>query len=111
MESAPADVPSSPPAQTIALPPPAIAAKPLLLRRSLSWTSLLCLVYVTVCSGPFGLEELVTSVGPGMTFILLLITPIFWGIPLLFMSAELSSTTGTRTFSIVRAWNNLTIII
>jgi len=91
MESSPSDLPSSPPAQTIALPPPAITGKPLLLRRSLSWTSLLCLVYVTVCSGPFGLEELVTSVGPGMTFILLLITPIFWGIPLLFMSAELSS--------------------
>jgi amino acid transporter len=48
-------------------------------------------VYVTVCAGPFGLEELVATAGPGMTFILLLIMPIFWGLPLLFMSAELSS--------------------
>jgi amino acid transporter len=61
------------------------------LKRSLGWKSLLCVVYVTVCAGPFGLEELVTTAGPGMTFVLLLITPILWGLPLLFMSAELSS--------------------
>ncbi len=49
------------------------------------------MVYVTVCAGPFGLEEMVPAVGPGMTFIFLILTPIFWGLPLLFMSAELSS--------------------
>ncbi len=74
----------------IALPAPAIPI-PISLKRSLGWKSLLCVVYVTVCSGPFGLEEFVTTVGPGMTFILLLVTPILWGLPLLFMSAELSS--------------------
>ncbi|MDZ7266517.1 MAG: APC family permease [candidate division KSB1 bacterium] len=52
--------------------------------------SLLCLVYVTVCAGPFGLEEFVRSVGPELAFALLLLTPIFWGLPLLFMSAELA---------------------
>ena len=61
------------------------------LKRALGWKSLLCVVYVTICSGPFGLEEMVTAVGPGMTFLLLLLIPIFWGLPLLFMSAELSS--------------------
>jgi amino acid transporter len=84
------NLPPSHRTETIALTPPAIRAHPAL-KRSLGWGSLLCVVYVTVCSGPFGLEELVTTVGPGMTFVLLLITPIFWGIPLLFMSAELSS--------------------
>jgi len=69
---------------------PAIPA-PGSLKRSLGWKSLLCVVYVTICSGPFGLEEFVTTVGPGMAFILLLIIPILWGLPLLFMSAELSS--------------------
>jgi len=91
MEKAPApDLSNLPKASAVALQAPVIAGQPLI-RRSLGWSSLLCLVYVTVCAGPFGLEELVASVGPGMTFILLLITPVFWGMPLLFMSAELSS--------------------
>jgi len=77
-------------ATAIALPSPAIPS-PASLKRSLGWKSLLCVVYVTVCSGPFGLEEFVTAVGPGLAFILLLIIPILWGLPLLFMSAELSS--------------------
>ncbi len=51
---------------------------------------LLCLVYVTVCAGPFGLEEFVRHVGPGPALALLLLTPLFWGMPLLFMSAELA---------------------
>jgi amino acid transporter len=34
---------------------------------------------------------MVTAVGPGMTFLLLALIPIFGGLPLLFMSAELSS--------------------
>ena len=75
---------------TLALPAPALPHA-LSLKRSLGWKSLLCVVYVTICSGPFGLEEMVTTVGPGMTFLLLLAIPIFWGLPLLFMSAELSS--------------------
>lgn len=87
-------VPSDPPARSqsgaIAVPLPIIHA-PALLKRSLGWSRLLCLVYVTVCAGPFGLEEMVPAVGPGMTFLLLLLTPVFWGLPLLFMSAELSS--------------------
>ncbi|MGH7493855.1 MAG: APC family permease [bacterium] len=74
----------------IALPIP-LLPPPALLKHSLRWSSLLCMVYVTVCAGPFGLEEMVPAVGPGMTFILLLLTPVFWGLPLLFMSAELSS--------------------
>jgi amino acid transporter len=72
------------------VPLPLLAARPLL-KRALGRASLLCLVYVTVCSGPFGLEELVAASGPGMTFLLLVITPVFWGVPLLFMAAELSS--------------------
>ena len=74
----------------IALPLP-LAGSPPLLKRSLAWSSLVCMVYATVCAGPFGLEEMVPAVGPGMTFVFLVLTPIFWGLPLLFMSAELSS--------------------
>ncbi len=77
-------------AREMALPAPLLGAQPRF-KRALGRASLLCLVYVTVCSGPFGLEELVALSGPGMTFLLLCLTPIFWGLPLLFMSAELSS--------------------
>jgi len=90
MSSKAADLIPHSTANTAALPLPLLSARPLL-KRSLGRMSLLCLVYVTVCSGPFGLEELVTASGPGMTFLLLLITPLLWGLPLLFMSAELSS--------------------
>jgi len=87
MNFEPPPISPRPASTTISITPPVPAA----LKRSLGWKSLLCVVYVTVCSGPFGLEEMVTAVGPGMTFLLLLLIPIFWGLPLLFMSAELSS--------------------
>jgi len=87
MNFEPPPVSPRPASTTISITPPV----PVALKRSLGWKSLLCVVYVTVCSGPFGLEEMVTAVGPGMTFLLLLLIPIFWGLPLLFMSAELSS--------------------
>lgn len=77
-------------AGTIALPLPGLAGQALR-KHALRWSSLLCLVYVNVCAGPFGLEELVPTVGPGMTFVFLALTPLLWGLPLLFMSAELSS--------------------
>jgi len=41
--------------------------------------------------GPFGLEDMVTTSGPGMTLIYLLVLPIFWCIPVSLVSAELTS--------------------
>lgn len=77
----------STPAQTDAgLQPVELAVRAQPVRR----LGLFCLVYVTVCAGPFGLEEFVRSVGPGLALTLLLLTPLFWGLPLLFMSAELA---------------------
>jgi amino acid transporter len=40
--------------------------------------------------GPFGLEDMVTTSGPGMTLIYLLVLPIFWCIPVSLVSAELT---------------------
>ncbi len=90
MPCSPANATPRSQAGAITLPLPIIGSPPLR-KRSLGWSSLLCMVYVTVCAGPFGLEELVPAVGPGMTFFFLIFTPIFWGLPLLFMSAELAS--------------------
>jgi amino acid transporter len=41
--------------------------------------------------GPFGLEDMVTTSGPGITLIYLLVVPFFWCIPVSLVSAELTS--------------------
>ena len=41
--------------------------------------------------GPFGLEDMVTTSGPGMTLLYLLILPFFWCIPVSLVSAELTT--------------------
>jgi hypothetical protein len=46
--------------------------------------SLFYLVFVMfsyTTGGPFGLEDMVTTSGPGMTLIYLLVLPFFWCIP------------------------------
>ena len=37
--------------------------------------------------GPFGLEDMVTTSGPGMTLLYLLLLPFFWCIPVSLVSA------------------------
>lgn len=41
--------------------------------------------------GPFGLEDMVSTSGPGMTLIYLLVLPFFWCVPVSLVSAELTS--------------------
>src|SRR2546423_15529744 len=41
--------------------------------------------------GPFGLEDMVTTSGPGITLLYLLLLPIFWCIPVSLVSAELTT--------------------
>ena len=41
--------------------------------------------------GPFGLEDMVTTSGPGITLLFLLIIPFFWCIPVSLVSAELTT--------------------
>jgi amino acid transporter len=41
--------------------------------------------------GPFGLEDMVTTSGPGLTLIFLLVLPFFWCIPVSLVSAELTT--------------------
>jgi amino acid transporter len=41
--------------------------------------------------GPFGLETMVTTSGPGMTLLFLLFIPFFWCIPVSLVSAELTT--------------------
>jgi amino acid transporter len=41
--------------------------------------------------GPFGLEAMVTTSGPGMSLLYLLLVPLFWCIPVSLVSAELTT--------------------
>lgn len=41
--------------------------------------------------GPFGLEDMVTTSGPGITLLYLLLLPVFWCIPVSLVSAELTT--------------------
>ena len=41
--------------------------------------------------GPFGQEDMVTTSGPGITLLYILILPLFWSIPVSLVSAELTT--------------------
>jgi amino acid transporter len=61
---------------------------------ALQKASLFYLVFVMfsyTTGGPFGLEDMVTTSGPGMTLIYLLVLPFFWCIPVSLVSAELTT--------------------
>jgi amino acid transporter len=49
-------------------------------------------VMFSYCTGgPFGLEDMVTTSGPGLTLVYLLLIPFFWSIPVSLVSAELTT--------------------
>jgi amino acid transporter len=49
-------------------------------------------VMFSYCTGgPFGLEDMVTTSGPGLALLYLLIIPLFWCIPVSLVSAELTT--------------------
>ena len=56
--------------------------------------SLFYLVFVMfsyTTGGPFGIEDMVTTAGPGMTLLYMLLLPFFWCIPVSLVSAELTA--------------------
>jgi len=61
---------------------------------SLRKASLFYLVFVMfsyTTGGPFGLEDMVTTSGPGMALVYILVLPFFWSIPVSLVSAELTT--------------------
>jgi polyamine:H+ symporter len=48
-------------------------------------------MYASACGGPYGTEDFVPKVGPGLFMLLLLVTPVLWGLPTALATAELSS--------------------
>jgi amino acid transporter len=63
-------------------------------KRAIKKAGLLYFVFVMFAyttGGPFGLEGMVTTSGPGMTLIFLLVIPLFWSIPISLATAELTT--------------------
>ena len=63
-------------------------------RSAVKKAGLLYFVFVMfayVTGGPFGMEEMVTTSGPGMTLVYLLVIPFFWCIPVSLVAAELTT--------------------
>src|SRR5690242_21195164 len=61
-------------------------------RVAKAWLFYFVWVMFSYCTGgPFGLEDMVTTSGPGMTLIYLLVIPFFWSIPVSLVSAELTT--------------------
>ena len=49
------------------------------------------LMYATACGGPYGTEDFVPKVGPGVFLLLLFVTPWLCGVPTALATAELST--------------------
>lgn len=49
------------------------------------------LMFAYTTGGPFGMEEMVTTSGPGLTLLYLLVIPFFWCIPVSLVAAELTT--------------------
>ena len=48
------------------------------------------MIYILVSGGSFGIEDMVSSSGPGLTLLLILL-PIFWSMPMALIASELGS--------------------
>ena len=49
------------------------------------------MVFSFVCSGGFGIEDMVSGSGPGFAILLLIILPFLWGLPQALVCSELGS--------------------
>lgn len=60
-------------------------------KHSISTFSLFLLILTLVAGGYFGIEDMVSSSGPGLAILILLIFPLFWSIPQALYACELGS--------------------
>ena len=61
------------------------------LKRELGLSSLAAIVFFNVSGGPYGIEDAVSSFGPGLALLLLALTPLLWSLPVALAMAELSA--------------------
>jgi amino acid transporter len=59
--------------------------------RKASLLPFVFVMYAYATGGPFGLEDMVTTSGPGLTLLYHLLIPLFWCIPVSLVAAELTT--------------------
>ena len=61
------------------------------LKRELGLVPLAAIVFFNVSGGPYGIEDIVASFGPGLALVLLAVTPVIWSLPVALVMAELAA--------------------
>lgn len=60
-------------------------------RREIGFLPLVAILFFNVSGGPYGLEDAVGTLGPGLALLLLLVTPLLWSLPVSLAMAELAA--------------------
>lgn len=60
------------------------------MRRTLSLTAIISIIFFSVCGGPYAVEG-VLAAGPGLALLLMVLTPLLWSTPIALVCAELGS--------------------
>jgi amino acid transporter len=60
------------------------------LKRELGVVPLAAIVFFNVSGGPYGIEDLVPAFGPGLSLLLLVVTPLCWSLPVTLVMSELA---------------------
>jgi amino acid transporter len=60
------------------------------LKRELGVVPLAAIVFFNVSGGPYGIEDMVPAFGPGLSLLLLVLTPVLWSLPVALVMSELA---------------------
>ena len=60
-------------------------------RSNIRLITVFFMIYILVSGGSFGIEDMVSSSGPGLTILLLVLLPVFWSLPMALVASELGS--------------------
>lgn len=60
-------------------------------KQKVGLISLVAIMYCACAAGAFGVEEMITASGPGMTIVMLLFFPLIWSVPFCLGVAELGA--------------------
>ncbi len=60
------------------------------MKRTLSLTAIVSIIFFNVCGGPYALEGVIAA-GPGLALTLIVLTPLLWSAPIALVCAELGS--------------------
>jgi len=60
-------------------------------KHRISLLVMICITYSLCAGGPYGIEDMISSLGPGLAVVILLVFPFLWSVPQGLIAAELGS--------------------